>query len=108
MFYLHHCSKYTILDCVRIIGASKPLHQRGIEWFCSLRRHRNVKVRLVTLQESIQRKLTHQQNLITFLHYAVVPRFTRIFIWKQPHIQDLSAYVISVRVGIGVVDSDED
>jgi len=38
-----------------------------------------------------------QQNLIIFLHYTVVPRFTRIFIWEQPHIQDLSASVKRVN-----------
>jgi len=56
---LHETYRYHTLDCIRIIGGSKPVNQRGIEWFGSLRRHRNVKIRFVTLQESIQRKLTH-------------------------------------------------
>uniref|UniRef100_A0A0V0GSS0 Putative ovule protein n=1 Tax=Solanum chacoense TaxID=4108 RepID=A0A0V0GSS0_SOLCH len=50
---LHFCSKDTIFDGILFVSFLEFLNQRGIEGFCFLRRHRDMKIRLVSLQNPI-------------------------------------------------------
>lgn len=77
------------LDELRLVAAPQVLQDAVVEGLGQLRRHGRVEVRLVALQNTLQRELAHAQHLEVPVHHALGPGPAGLVL-KQPQVEDLS------------------